>query len=82
MNAEQLAIEPLLDRVEKEEIKEVIIATNPTLEGETTSLFLARLLQSKNIKVTRLGYGLPMGGSLDYADALTLSKALEGRRSL
>ena len=82
MNAEQLAIEPLLDRVEKEEIKEVIIATNPTLEGETTSLFLARLLQSKNIKVTRLGYGLPMGGSLDYADALTLSKALEGRRTL
>ena len=82
VTADDLAIDSLLSRIEKEGIKEIIIATNPTLEGETTSLFLARLLQDKGLKITRLGYGLPMGASLDYADSLTLSKALEGRRTI
>ena len=63
-------------------IKEVILATNPTLDGETTSLFISKLLSKYNVEVTRLAYGLQMGGNLDYVDPLTLSKALEGRRKL
>ena len=63
-------------------VEEVIIATNPNIEGETTALYLAKLLEGKNVSVTRLAYGLPMGASLDYADSLTLSKALEGRKKL
>ena len=82
MNADSLQIDRLLKRVDEEGIKEVILATNPTLEGETTALFVAKVLESKNIKVSRLAYGLPMGASLDYADSLTLEKALEGRKKL
>ena len=63
-------------------IKEIIIATNPTVDGETTALYLAKLLQDKEVNVTRLAYGLPMGGNLEYADALTLAKAIEGRRKI
>ena len=77
-----LRIDSLLERITKEDIHEVILATNPTIEGETTALFLAKLLESYPVKVTRLAYGLPMGGHLDYADALTLGKALEGRTKL
>ena len=80
--AAELDIDHLLERIENEGIKEVILATNPTLEGETTALFIAKLLEGKPVSVTRLGYGLPMGASLDYADSLTLEKALEGRRKL
>lgn len=79
---EDLNIDSLLKRVEKEKIKEVIIATNPTVDGETTALYLAKLLENKGTNVTRLAYGLPMGGNLDYADALTLAKAIEGRRKI
>ncbi len=82
MGPEDLNVDLLLERIKTEGIKEVILATNPTIEGETTALFLARLLQKQGINVTRLAYGLPMGASLDYADSLTLSKALEGRRKL
>ena len=63
-------------------MQEIIIATNPTTEGETTSLYLAKILENKNVNVTRLAYGLPMGGHLEYADSLTLSKALEGRKKI
>ena len=63
-------------------MKEVIIATNPTIEGETTALYIAKLIEDKVDVVTRLAYGLQMGGNLDYTDALTLSKAVEGRRKL
>ena len=77
---EDLNIDSLLSRVDEGEIKEIIIATNPTVDGETTALYLAKLLQDKPVSVTRLAYGLPMGGHLDYADALTLEKAIEGRR--
>lgn len=79
---EDLNITSLIKRVEEENIKEVIIATNPTVDGETTALYLAKLLDNKGANVTRLAYGLPMGGNLDYADALTLAKAIEGRRKI
>ena len=79
---EDLNIDSLIKRVEEGKIKEVIIATNPTVDGETTALYLAKLLDNKGANVTRLAYGLPMGGNLDYADALTLAKAIEGRRKI
>ena len=79
---EDLNIASLLERVEQGSFKDVIIATNPTIEGETTALYLARLLADKVETVTRLAYGLQMGGNLDYTDSLTLSKAVEGRRKL
>ena len=79
---EDLNIDSLLARVDEGKIKEIIIATNPTVDGETTALYLAKLLQSKPVSVTRLAYGLPMGGHLDYADSLTLEKAIEGRRKI
>lgn len=78
----QLKIKELVDRVRNEHIAEVIIATNPNAEGESTALYLARLITPLGIKVTRLAYGLPIGGDLDYADEVTLTRALEGRRSL
>ena len=80
--ADDLAIDDLLRRIDEEGIKEAIIGTNPTMEGEMTALFLNKLLQERGVSVSRLAYGLPMGASLDYADSLTLSKALEGRRKL
>jgi recombination protein RecR len=82
IGVEQLKIQELLDRVASEAVKEVIIATNPNAEGESTALYLARLMTPHGVTVTRLAYGLPIGGDLDYADEVTLSRALEGRRSL
>jgi len=76
-----LNIQSLLERV-NEDTKEVILATNPTMEGETTALYLSKLLEEKQINTTRLAHGLPMGGQLDYADERTLSKALENRRKI
>lgn len=78
---EDLKIKELIQRA-KEGVEEVIIATNPTLEGETTALYLDKLLQQENVLVTRIAHGLPMGGHLDYADELTLIKALEGRKKM
>ena len=78
---DDLNIESLVERI-NEDIEEVIIATNPTVEGETTALYLSKLLENKNVKVSRIAYGIPMGGHLDYADELTLIKALEGRKSM
>ena len=72
-------IPSLIKRIEKGGIKEVILATNPTLEGETTALYVSKLLENYPVTISRLAYGLPMGGQLDYADELTLTKALEGR---
>ena len=71
-----------MERVNNGSFKEVIIATNPTIEGETTALYIGKLLEGKVPTVTRLAYGLQMGGNLDYTDSLTLSKAVEGRRKL
>lgn len=77
-----LNIDGLEKRIKEDNVQEIIIATNPTTEGETTALYLARILEKDNINVTRLAYGLPMGGHLEYADSLTLSKALEGRKKI
>ena len=79
---EDLDVDHLLSRIKEEGIKEIIIATSPTLEGETTALFIAKLLQGQDVTVSRLAYGLPMGASLDYADSLTLTRALQGRTKL
>ena len=79
---EDLNINSLMQRIEKNAFKEVIIATNPTIEGETTALYIAKLIGDKVPTVSRLAYGLQMGGNLDYTDSLTLSKAVEGRRKL
>ena len=79
---EQLRIKELLARVGAEGITEVIICTNPNLEGEATSLYLSRVLAVPGLSVTRIASGLPVGGDLEYADELTLGRALEGRRSV
>ena len=79
---EQLRVKELLERVEAEGIKEVILCTNPNLEGEATAMYLARLLGPLEIRVTRIASGLPVGGDLEYADELTLGRAIEGRRDL
>lgn len=79
---DQLRMRELVARVDGEKIAEVIVATNPTVEGDTTALYLARLLKPLGIKVTRLASGHPVGGDLDYADEITLGRALSGRREL
>ncbi|MGP1370882.1 MAG: recombination mediator RecR [Eggerthia catenaformis] len=78
---DDLNIKTLLEKAD-DQIEEVIIATNPTREGETTALFLAKLLEKKNVNVTRIANGLPIGSSLDYADELTLLRSFEGRKKL
>src|SRR5262245_24265806 len=79
---DQLSINSLLQRLQSQTIEEVIIATNPNAEGETTALYLSRLIKPLGIRVTRLALGLPVGGDLEYADEVTMAKALEGRRDL
>jgi len=76
---EKLNIDSLLERVKKDEIKEVILATNPTLEGDTTALYIQSLLKDTNVKMTRLAFGLPVGGDLEYVDRQTLTRSLAGR---
>lgn len=78
----KLKIDELILRIKKEQIKEVILATNLTSDGETTALYLARMIRPLNVKMTRLARGLPTGGDIEYADSLTLSGALEGRREV
>ena len=75
-------IDRLVDRIKNENIKELIFAISPTLEGETTMLFIRELVKNKDIKITRIASGIPIGGNLEYFDELTLSKALEDRRDL
>ncbi|MBQ1202641.1 MAG: recombination protein RecR [Clostridia bacterium] len=79
---EQLRVKELLHRLSDEGVTEVIMATNPTVEGDYTAMYLSRLLKPLNIKVTRLAYGIPVGGDLEYADEVTLSRSLEGRSEL
>ncbi|MDW3215067.1 MAG: recombination mediator RecR [Ilumatobacteraceae bacterium] len=79
---EQLKIRELLERLGPEDVQEVIVCTNPNTEGEVTAMYLARMLKPLGLKVTRLASGLPVGGDLEYADELTLGRALEGRRSI
>ena len=75
---DDINIKSLYGRID-DSVKEIIIATNPTLDGETTALYLSKVLKDRNVEVTRLAHGLPMGANLDYADELTLIKAMEGR---
>jgi recombination protein RecR len=79
---EQLRVKELLARIPSEGITEVILATNPNIEGEATAMYLARLLKPMEVRVTRIASGLPVGGDLEYADEVTLGRALEGRREV
>ena len=77
---EQLHIRELFSRLSNEDVEEILIATNPTVEGEATASYLAKMLKPFSIKISRLAYGLPVGGDLEYADEVTLHRAIEGRR--
>ncbi|MBE2914255.1 MULTISPECIES: recombination mediator RecR [Anoxybacillus] len=79
---EDIKIAELLRRLQDETVQEVILATNPNIEGEATAMYISRLLKPTGVKITRIAHGLPVGGDLEYADEVTLSKALEGRREL
>lgn len=78
----QLRVRELVERIGAESLREIIVATNPNAEGEATALYLSRLIAPLGVAVTRLAYGLPIGGDLDYADEVTLARAIEGRRAL
>ena len=77
-----IRIKELLDRIQKEPVNEIIIATNPNVEGEATAMYLSRLIKPLGIKVSRIANGVPVGGDLEYVDEVTLSRALEGRRQM
>ena len=79
---DDLSIKPLLERVSQGDVREVIMATNPDTEGEATAMYVARLLRPLGVRVTRLAYGIPVGGHLEFADEATLTRALEGRREI
>ncbi len=82
MTPEKLKIRELLARVADEDVEEVIVATNPTVEGEATAMYLSKLLKPLGVRVTRLAYGVPVGAELEYADEVTLFRAIEGRRDV
>jgi recombination protein RecR len=82
MTPERLKIKELILRIKKDEIKEVILATNPNTKGEMTAQYIRELLKPFDVKVTRIAYGLPMGGDIEFADEVTLGKALDGRREI
>lgn len=82
IGAEDIRIKELLHRIANEDIKEVIIALNPSVEGEATSLYLTKLLKPFNIKITRIAFGIPIGSDIEYADEITLAKAIECRREI
>lgn len=79
---EDINLKQLIIRLQQSDIREVILATNPNIEGEATAMYTARLIKPAGIKVTRIAHGVPVGGDLEYADEITLSKAMEGRREL
>ena len=79
---EDIKVRELLGRLEGEQVDEVILATNPSVEGEATAIYLAKLLKPLGVRITRIAHGLPVGGDLEYADEVTLSKALEGRKEM
>lgn len=79
---QDINIDPLVKRIKDEAIEELIIATSATIEGETTALYLSKLLENNPVLVTRIGYGLPAGGDIEYADEITLVRSLEGRRKI
>lgn len=77
-----IKIPELLERLKSDEVKEVIMATNPTIEGEATAMYIAKLIKPLGVRVTRIAHGIPVGGDLEYADEVTLTKAMEGRRDM
>ena len=79
---DDLKISELIARISEDEVHEVIMATNPDTEGDTTAMYISRLVKPFNVKVTRLAYGIPVGSNLEYADDATLTRALEGRREM
>ena len=79
---EDIRIKELLNRLYDDKVKEIIMATNPNIEGEATAMYIAKLLKPLGIKVTRIAHGLPVGGDLEYADEVTLAKAIENRREM
>lgn len=79
---EELKIKELLNRIEENGIKEVIIATNPTVSGDSTAIYISNLLKNRNVKVTRIGFGVPVGGDLDYIDPVTITRAIENRKEV
>jgi recombination protein RecR len=79
---DDIKIKELMDRIQRERVVEVILATNPTVEGGATALYLTDLIKPLGVKVTRIAYGIPMGGEIEYSDGMTLSKAIEGRREI
>lgn len=82
IGADDIRVKELLHRLTSDEVKEVILALNPSVEGEATSLYLSKLIRPFGIKVSRIAFGLPVGADLEYADEITLAKALEGRREM
>jgi recombination protein RecR len=82
VGANDLTIAALLKRLQTTSVNEVIVATNPNVEGEATALYIAKILKPSGIKVTRIAHGVPVGGDLEFVDEVTLSRALEGRREL
>jgi recombination protein RecR len=80
MGPDDIKVKELITRVSNEQVSEIIMATNPDTEGEATAMYISRLLKPFNLKITRLAYGIPVGGHLEYADEITLTRALEGRR--
>ena len=79
---DKLSVKELLERVAKDDVREVIVATNPTQDGEVTAMYISKYLKPLGVKVTRLAYGIPVGADLEYADEITLGRALEGRRDV
>lgn len=82
VNPEDINLSTLIERIEKDNIKEVILAVKPSVEGETTSLYINKLLENKKVKVSKIAYGIPMGADIDYIDPITLSIAMEGRMEI
>lgn len=82
INPNDINISSLIERIKKEEIKEIILALKPSIEGETTSLYISKLLEKENIKITKLAHGIPVGVDMEYIDTLTLEMALEDRKSI
>lgn len=82
IDPEKIKIDQLINRVEQEKIKEIIIAVKPSIEGETTALYIKKLLEGKNIKISKIAHGVPLGAEMDYIDSLTLEMALENRNTI
>ncbi|MBR3898224.1 MAG: recombination protein RecR [Bacilli bacterium] len=82
INPEDIHIDKLIDRIEKDKIKEVILAIKPSVEGETTALYISKMLEGKEVTVSKIAHGIPMGAEIDYIDPLTLEMAIEDRRAI